>query len=142
VLFFGRRRQIELFGVIELEGGDSCAGDPDYFPKGSIQVWRVAKNPSRITPSRGPFYGHINTLQACGRRVSFSARSPSSYLGSARQGVAIIPGLPFLRAGGQFPGMALKFDQVVEGVGTAQLAGVDQAHEQIADLRTVQGAIV
>jgi hypothetical protein len=38
--------------------------------------------------------------------------------------------------------MALDFDQVVEGVGAAQLAGMDQAHEQIPDLRTVQGAIV
>jgi hypothetical protein len=38
--------------------------------------------------------------------------------------------------------MALDFDQVVEGVGAAQLAGMDQAHELIADLRTVQGAIV
>ena len=37
--------------------------------------------------------------------------------------------------------MALDFDQVVEGVGAAQLAGMDQAHEQIADLRTVKGAI-
>jgi hypothetical protein len=37
--------------------------------------------------------------------------------------------------------MALDFDQVVEGVGATQLAGVDQAHEQIADLRTVKGAI-
>ena len=37
--------------------------------------------------------------------------------------------------------MALDFDQVVEGVGAAQLAGMDQAHEQIADLGAVQGAI-
>jgi hypothetical protein len=37
--------------------------------------------------------------------------------------------------------MALQFDQVIEGVCAAQLAGVDQAHEQIADLGTVQGAI-
>ena len=37
--------------------------------------------------------------------------------------------------------MALQLDQVVEGVGSAQLAGVDQAHEQIANLRTMQGAI-
>ena len=38
--------------------------------------------------------------------------------------------------------MALKLDQVVEGVGAAQLAGVDQAHEQIPNLGAVQGAIV
>jgi hypothetical protein len=46
-----------------------------------------------------------------------------------------------LRHTGQFPGMALQFDQVVEGVCPTQLAGVDEAHEQIPDLRTVQGAI-
>ena len=37
--------------------------------------------------------------------------------------------------------MALEFDQVVEGVGAAQLAGVDQRHEQVADLRSVERAI-
>jgi hypothetical protein len=37
--------------------------------------------------------------------------------------------------------VALQLDQVVEGVGAAQLAGMDQAHEQIADLRPVQSAI-
>ena len=37
--------------------------------------------------------------------------------------------------------MALQLDQVVERVDAAQLAGVDQAHEQITDLRPVQGAV-
>jgi hypothetical protein len=37
--------------------------------------------------------------------------------------------------------VALQLDQVVEGVGSTQLAGVDQAHEQIADLRPVQGTV-
>jgi len=37
--------------------------------------------------------------------------------------------------------MALQFDQVVEGVGATQLACVDQDHEQIADLSSVQSAI-
>jgi hypothetical protein len=37
--------------------------------------------------------------------------------------------------------VALQLDQVVEGVSSTQLAGVDQAHEQIADLRPMQGAV-
>ena len=37
--------------------------------------------------------------------------------------------------------MALDFGQVVEGVGAAQLAGMDQAHEQIANLGSGKGAI-
>ena len=60
---------------------------------------------------------------------------------SPRQSLAIVPGHPFRWTGGQFLGVALQLDQVVEGVGATQLAGVDQAHEQIADLRAVQGAI-
>lgn len=42
--------------------------------------------------------------------------------------------------GRQFPGMTLELGQVVEGVGVAQLAGMDQAHEQIAHLGAVQSA--
>ena len=58
-----------------------------------------------------------------------------------RQSFAIVPRHPFRRPGGQFLGMALQLDQVVERVDAAQLAGVDQAHEQITDLRPVQGAV-
>lgn len=38
--------------------------------------------------------------------------------------------------------MTLEFHHVVEGVCAAQLVGVDQGHEQIADLSTIQSAIV
>jgi hypothetical protein len=37
--------------------------------------------------------------------------------------------------------VALKLDQVVEGVGVTELTGVDQAHEQIADMSAVLGFI-
>jgi hypothetical protein len=37
--------------------------------------------------------------------------------------------------------VTLQLDQVVEGVGAAQLAGMDQAHELITDLRAMKGAI-
>ena len=59
----------------------------------------------------------------------------------SRQSLAIVPRHLFRGAGGQFPGVALQLDQVVEGVSSTQLAGVDQAHEQIADLRPIEGAI-
>jgi len=58
-----------------------------------------------------------------------------------RQSLAIVPWHPLHGTGGQFPGVALQLDQVVEGVHATQLAGVDQAHEQIADLRPVQGVV-
>ena len=58
-----------------------------------------------------------------------------------RQSFAIVPRHPFRRPGGQFLGMALQLDQVVEGVRATQLAGVDQAHEQIAYVRPIQGAV-
>ena len=37
--------------------------------------------------------------------------------------------------------MALQLGKVVERIGAAQLTGMDQAHEKIARLRAVQGAI-
>jgi hypothetical protein len=37
--------------------------------------------------------------------------------------------------------MTLQLRQIVEGVGVAQLTGVDQAHEQIADVRPIQRPI-
>src|ERR1700690_1720406 len=57
------------------------------------------------------------------------------------QSLAIVPRHPFRGAGGQFPGVALSLDQVVERVGAAQLASMDPAHEQVADLCAVQSAI-
>ena len=38
-------------------------------------------------------------------------------------------------------GVPLQRGKIVEGVGTVELAGVDQAHEKIPDLRTVEGAV-
>jgi hypothetical protein len=37
--------------------------------------------------------------------------------------------------------MALQLGQVVEGVGVAQLTSVNQAHEQVADIRSIQRPI-
>ena len=49
----------------------------------------------------------------------------------------MVPRHPFRGAGGQFLRVTLQFDQIVEGVRAAQLAGMDQAHEQVTDLRAV-----
>ena len=57
------------------------------------------------------------------------------------QSLAIAPRHPFRGTGGQFHGVALQLDQVVEGVGATQLAGMDQAHKQITGLRSVESAI-
>ena len=46
---------------------------------------------------------------------------------------AVVPGHPPLRAGCDLVAVPLQLGQVVERVGLFQLAGVDQAHEQVAD---------
>jgi hypothetical protein len=37
--------------------------------------------------------------------------------------------------------MPLALNHVIEGIGSAQLTGMDQRHEQIANVSAVQGAI-
>jgi hypothetical protein len=37
--------------------------------------------------------------------------------------------------------VALQRDEVVEGLDLVQFGGMDQAHEQVADARPIQGAI-
>ena len=41
----------------------------------------------------------------------------------------------------QFAGVPLQLGEVVEGIGIREFAGMDQAHEQIADFGAVQRAI-
>ena len=53
----------------------------------------------------------------------------------------IVPGHPRRWIGRQFAGVPLQLSQVVEGIGFGEFAGVDRAHEQIADLGAVQRAI-
>ena len=38
-------------------------------------------------------------------------------------------------------GVALQFGEIVEGIGAAQFAGVNQAHEKIADLGAIERAV-
>jgi len=58
-----------------------------------------------------------------------------------RHDLLVVPRHPLRWAGCQFLGVALQLDQVVEGIGTAQLTGVNQTHEQVAYLRSVQRPI-
>src|SRR5438046_8342094 len=57
------------------------------------------------------------------------------------EGVSIVPGHPLCRASEQLSAMFLQLGQVVESVGAAELAGVDETHEQIAHAGAVLGLI-
>src|SRR5579859_3612677 len=57
------------------------------------------------------------------------------------QGLAVVPRHPFRGLGRQVLWMALQLDQIVEGVGSIQPAGVNQAHKQVTYLRPVQRSI-
>ena len=57
------------------------------------------------------------------------------------QCLPVIPGHPVRRVLGQFLGVFLQFDQVLEGIDAVQFASMDQAHEQIPHLGTVLGLI-
>jgi hypothetical protein len=60
---------------------------------------------------------------------------------SLMKGLAVIPRHPGRRILGQLFGVFLQFDEVFEGIGVVQFAGMDQAHEQISHLRAVLGLI-
>ena len=51
----------------------------------------------------------------------------------------VVPGHPFLRAPGHVLGMPLQLGQIIEGISASKLAGVNQAHEDIAHMGTVRG---
>ena len=55
--------------------------------------------------------------------------------------LAVVAGHPLGRASYQLLSVTLQFCQVVERVSAAQLAGVNQAHEQVPHLRSVQGPV-
>ena len=60
---------------------------------------------------------------------------------SVHQRVAIVPGHPVRGLEGKFLCMSEQFREIADGIGAIQLAGVDQAHIQVADLSTLQGLI-
>src|SRR5207249_10248464 len=72
-----------------------------------------------------------------GRR---SARSRAAD-DTSRERVSIVPGQPICRASEQLSAMFLQLGQVVESVNAAELAGIDETHEQIAHAGAVLGLI-
>ena len=71
------------------------------------------------------------------RRISEWWRARSSGTG-AREGVAIVPGHPLVGMKDDFTGVLEQLGEVVEGVDTFELAGVDEGHEQVADAGAVE----
>jgi len=61
--------------------------------------------------------------------------------GQPRQRLAVIPGHPLRRTTLQLLSVPLQLSQIIERIGSVQLAGVDQAHEQIADAGAIQRLI-
>ena len=65
----------------------------------------------------------------------------SAWGASCRQCGAVVPGHPELRLGRNLVDVPLQLGQVVERIGAVELAGMNQAHEQITDPGAVQGLI-
>src|SRR5262245_12237924 len=59
----------------------------------------------------------------------------------SRHHFAVVPRHPELGAGRELVSVSLQLGQVVERVGPVQLAGVDQAHEQVANAGAVAGLV-
>src|SRR5579871_6046794 len=57
------------------------------------------------------------------------------------QDCPVVPGHPQLRSDRNLLDVPLQLGQVIERVGVVQLAGVDQAHEQVADAGAVLGLV-
>jgi hypothetical protein len=57
------------------------------------------------------------------------------------QRLAVVPRHPRCRVRGEFSGMPLQLREIVEGIGSVQLTGMDQTHEQIARLGSIQRSI-
>jgi len=66
---------------------------------------------------------------------------------SGRQALAgferaeVVPRHPVGGGGGQLARVLLQFGEVVERIGAVELAGVDEAHEQVADAGAVFGLV-
>ncbi len=68
-------------------------------------------------------------------------REKRSGAGGSLKGLPVVPRHPLARTGCHLRGVALQFGEIVEGIGAAQFAGVDQAHEKIADLGAIERAV-
>ena len=67
---------------------------------------------------------------------------PGTHVGaSARQRLTVIPGHPVLRPLGELLSVLLQLGQIVEGIAGAELAGVDEAHKEVAHAGAVLGLV-
>jgi hypothetical protein len=55
--------------------------------------------------------------------------------------VPVVPGHPTGRVGGDLWGVSLQFRQVVEWIGSAEFAGVNEAHVDVGDVGPVFGLV-
>ena len=92
---------------------------------------------------RGRFTGLSRRCPCGGRAKTELAQRLACRQAGSRSGrrVAVVPGHPELGAGRKCVGVPLQLGQVVERIGLVQLAGVDQAHEQVADAGPVPGLV-
>ena len=96
------------------------------LPPGFDLLPRVAKKPWRFGWAGGPFPSLFQVSLRYGRRLSFSARQQAFYCKGGLSGrltcaglwpcLPVIPGHPVRRVLGQFLGVFLQFDQVLEGI--------------------------
>jgi len=77
--------------------------------------------------------GRRLSRQRSGRRIGAGTQSGER--------VAVVPGHPLPRLRFELGWVALELDEVVEGIDLGQFGGVDQAHEQVADIGAVLGLI-
>jgi hypothetical protein len=79
--------------------------------------------------------GGFRRLSASGSRRAEAGGSPA---GGRLDGLPVIPRQPSGRVFGRLGSVSLEGHQVVERIDPIQLAGVDEAHENVADVRSVE----
>jgi hypothetical protein len=104
----------------------------------------VAKNLSRLRPSKSPFLVISECYSSMAEDDRFRPGGNVFYCKgvlSGRmtyiawvQGLPVVPRHPVRRVLRQLLGVFLQRDEILEGVDAVQFAGVDQAHEQVAYL--------
>ncbi len=100
----------------------------------------------RFCVLKGPFDGHFEVSPKHGRSWILSGQAGFILLrgggpGEPLQRLAVVSGHPFRRVLFQLFGLPLQLGEVVKGISSVQLAGMDQAHEQVTDFGAVQSLI-
>jgi len=125
--------------VLILSGHAGVESSPEHFRL----VSSLAKNPMRFCVLGTPFGRHFPDARSAWPKRILSGHAGFIILRShgrrePSQRIAIVPGHPLRWVSLQLLRVPLQPGEVVEGIGSVQLAGVNQAHEQIADPGAVQ----